>query len=220
MTRMFKKLVESSRKRLSKAAAQPPQNQGESLGSAVQVAAPRKPDFEPLESRVLFSGVGSGFNKKSVTFIDAWGDSVLVRLIGGPAGARFDITLDGGAANNADIQNITINGKRDLEHRARRVRQAQAADPERHLHRRDEDLWGPEPRHLRGHQGQPDIHPRVCRDREHLRDDRPARDQHERGGLREHRRYREHRDREPDHSRGESRAGGRDRGGYRRHPVP
>ena len=108
MTRMFKQLVAASRKKLSKAGSATREQQS---AAVAQIEPKRKPDFEPLESRVLFSGVGNGFNKKSVTFIDGWGDSVLVRLIGGPAGARFDITLDGGAPNNADIQNITINGK-------------------------------------------------------------------------------------------------------------
>ncbi|HEX4085493.1 MAG TPA: hypothetical protein VHY22_11315 [Chthoniobacteraceae bacterium] len=99
---MFKQLVESSRKKLAKATAQAaPQAESK------QVALRKKPEFEPLESRVLFSGIGNGFNKKSVTFTDAWGDTVLVKLIGP---GKFDITLDGGAPNHADIENITING--------------------------------------------------------------------------------------------------------------
>ncbi len=107
MTRMFKQLVESSRKKLSKAA--PPASQPEKANPELLTQPRKKPDFEPLESRVLFSGIGNGFNKRSVRFIDAWGDAVLVKLVGGPG--RFDITLDGGARNKADIQNITINGK-------------------------------------------------------------------------------------------------------------
>ena len=107
MNRMFKNLVESSRKKLSKASPQQPAQ----AVPQVLVEPRKKPDFEPLESRVLFSGIGTGFNKKSVSFIDAWGDSVLVKLIGGPGAGKFNITLDGGANNHADIQNITLNNK-------------------------------------------------------------------------------------------------------------
>jgi hypothetical protein len=112
MTRMFKQLVESSRKKLAK--AQPAAQPSTPTQSSTLLNEPRrKPDFDVLEGRVLFSGglTNHGFNRKSVTFTDAWGDSVLVRLVGGPSGARFNIALDGGAPNHADIQNITINGK-------------------------------------------------------------------------------------------------------------
>ncbi|MGA3169870.1 MAG: hypothetical protein ABSE62_02550 [Chthoniobacteraceae bacterium] len=103
MTRMFKQLVESSRKKLSRTRVPA---QEEEKKSQVLAQPRRKPDFEPLESRVLFSGVGNGFNKKVVHFMDAWGDSVTVKLTGP---GKFDITLDAGAKNRADIQNITIN---------------------------------------------------------------------------------------------------------------
>jgi len=67
-----------------------------------------------LEQRLLLSGIGSGLNKKKVTFTDAAGDKVVVSLGGTVKGSHdkptFNITLDGGASNDADIQSIVING--------------------------------------------------------------------------------------------------------------
>jgi len=61
--------------------------------------------MEALEPRILLSGVGTGLNKKSVSFFDADGDKVTVKLQG--AGS-FNINL-AGVTNNSDIANITIN---------------------------------------------------------------------------------------------------------------
>ncbi len=69
-------------------------------------------EFESLESRILLSGIGTGLNKKSVTFYDAAGDKVKVS-IAGAKGATFNIDL-GGATNNADISDIQINGNGSL----------------------------------------------------------------------------------------------------------
>lgn len=69
------------------------------------------PEMEALESRMLLSGVGTGLNKKSVTFFDGDGDRVNVNIVG--RGATFDISL-GGATNRADIANIEINGNGSL----------------------------------------------------------------------------------------------------------
>jgi len=68
-------------------------------------ATPAAPEFEALESRILLSGIGTGLNKKSVTFLDADGDKVTVTALG--KGAKFNIDL-GGSKNNADIANIEI----------------------------------------------------------------------------------------------------------------
>lgn len=66
---------------------------------------PAATEFEALESRILLSGIGTGLNKKSVTFLDADGDRVQVTALG--KGAKFNIDL-GGSSNNADIANIEI----------------------------------------------------------------------------------------------------------------
>src|SRR5437773_1205179 len=63
-------------------------------------------EMESLENRVLLSGIGTGLNKKKVTFFDADGDKVIVSLQGH---GSFNIDL-GGATDNSDIANITING--------------------------------------------------------------------------------------------------------------
>ena len=68
-------------------------------------------EMEALESRILLSGVGTGLNKKQVSFTDADGDKVLVKIQG--RGASFDIDL-GGLTNKADIANIDINGNGSL----------------------------------------------------------------------------------------------------------
>lgn len=65
-------------------------------------------EFEALESRLLLSGIGTGTNLKRATFVDADGDQVTVSVTG--KGATFNISLDGGATNNADVDTITING--------------------------------------------------------------------------------------------------------------
>lgn len=69
-------------------------------------------EMEPLENRILLSGIGTGLEKKSVIFNDADGDLVKVSMTGGKD-ATFDIDL-GGADNNADIANIQINGNGSL----------------------------------------------------------------------------------------------------------
>jgi hypothetical protein len=72
-------------------------------------------EMEALESRILLSGIGTGLNKRSVNFFDADGDKVTVN-IQAAAGARnvsFNIDL-GGATNNADAANISINGNGSL----------------------------------------------------------------------------------------------------------
>ena len=66
--------------------------------------------IEALETRMLLSGIGTGLNKKKVVFTDATGDTVTVSLTGKATTAQFDITLDGGAANKADIQSIDLHG--------------------------------------------------------------------------------------------------------------
>ena len=66
--------------------------------------------IEALETRMLLSGIGTGLNKKKVVFTDATGDTVTVSLTGKATTAMFDITLDGGAANKADIQSIDLHG--------------------------------------------------------------------------------------------------------------
>lgn len=68
-------------------------------------STPAASEFEALESRILLSGIGTGLNKKQVTFIDADGDKVTVKALG--KGAKFNIDL-GGSTNNADIANIEI----------------------------------------------------------------------------------------------------------------
>ena len=55
---------------------------------------------------ILLSGVGTGLNKKNVSFFDADGDKVTVSLQGK---GSFNIDL-GGNTNNSDIANISING--------------------------------------------------------------------------------------------------------------
>lgn len=70
-------------------------------------AASTGTEMEALESRILLSGIGTGLNKKSVTFHDADGDLVTIKATG--KGASFDIDL-GGASDNADIANINIHG--------------------------------------------------------------------------------------------------------------
>jgi len=64
--------------------------------------------LEPLEQRIVFSGL-TGTNLKKFSFSDSDGDKVDVTLTGGKD-ATFDITLDGGESNNADVDNISING--------------------------------------------------------------------------------------------------------------
>ena len=61
--------------------------------------------IEALETRMLLSGIGTGLNKKKVTFTDATGDQVTVAITGKGA---FNIVLDGGASNNQDIQSIDL----------------------------------------------------------------------------------------------------------------
>jgi len=75
---------------------------------AIKSAAKTKAtsEMETLESRILLSGVGTGLNKKNVTFFDADGDKVTVSLQGK---GSFNIDL-GGNTNNSDIANISING--------------------------------------------------------------------------------------------------------------
>ena len=76
---------------------------------ALFVAAPADSvsEIEALESRILLSGIGTGTNLRKASFIDADGDKVTVTATG--TGATFNITLDGGATNNADINTITMN---------------------------------------------------------------------------------------------------------------
>jgi len=62
-------------------------------------------EMEALEPRILLSGVGTGLNKKNVSFFDADGDKVTVKLQGK---GSFNIDL-GGNSNNSDIANITLN---------------------------------------------------------------------------------------------------------------
>jgi hypothetical protein len=62
-------------------------------------------EMEALEPRILLSGVGTGFNKKSVSFFDADGDKVSVKMQGQ---GSFTINL-AGVSNNSDVANITIN---------------------------------------------------------------------------------------------------------------
>jgi hypothetical protein len=75
---------------------------------AIKSAAKTKAtsEMETLESRILLSGVGTGLNKKNVSFFDADGDKVTVSLQGK---GSFNIDL-GGNTNNSDIANISING--------------------------------------------------------------------------------------------------------------
>ncbi|MGD0651295.1 MAG: hypothetical protein ABSA97_09180 [Verrucomicrobiia bacterium] len=75
------------------------------LGRVVQ----RILEIEALETRLLLSGIGTGLHKKKVTFTDANGDKVVVALTGSRT-AAFNIMLDGGASNNADIQQIGLLG--------------------------------------------------------------------------------------------------------------
>lgn len=63
------------------------------------------PEIENLESRILLSGIGTGTKRSNVTFTDADGDTVRVSISGR---GFFDIALDGGLTNNADIDSITI----------------------------------------------------------------------------------------------------------------
>lgn len=73
---------------------------------AAALAAPEVSEFETLESRILLSSIGTGLNKRSVTFFDADGDKVTVKALG--SGATFNIDL-GGSTGDADIANIQIN---------------------------------------------------------------------------------------------------------------
>ena len=90
------------------------QNQESSPSRILQIASALRNvlEIEPLEQRLLLSGIGAGLNKKKVSFTDAGGDKVTVSLTGGVKGAHptFTIVLDGAASNNADIQSITLNG--------------------------------------------------------------------------------------------------------------
>src|SRR3990172_5041214 len=72
-------------------------------------AVSRVLDIEPLEQRLLLSGVVPFTGKKKAAFVDADGDKVTIALKGAK-GAEFDLTLDGGARTNADIQSIVIHG--------------------------------------------------------------------------------------------------------------
>jgi hypothetical protein len=65
-------------------------------------------EMEALEPRILLSGI-SGSAKKNVSFFDADGDKVSVTMQGS---GSFTVDL-GGARNNADIANITINADRN-----------------------------------------------------------------------------------------------------------
>lgn len=65
-------------------------------------------EMESLESRVLLSGIGTGIKQKSVSFFDADGDLVKVTAQG--KNASFDISLAGLATDNANIDQINING--------------------------------------------------------------------------------------------------------------
>ena len=63
--------------------------------------------IECLESRIAPAIVAGGINRLSAVFLDADGDQVVVKILGGGP-ARFDITLDGGVFDGADIDAITI----------------------------------------------------------------------------------------------------------------
>jgi len=71
--------------------------------------------IEALETRMLLSGVGTGLGKKKVVFFDSVGDKVTVAIneagaIKGHLAPTFDITLDGGALDHANVQSIAIHG--------------------------------------------------------------------------------------------------------------
>jgi len=72
---------------------------------ALAAAAPVVSEFETLENRILLSSIGTGLNKRQVTFLDADGDKVTVKALG--KGAAFNIDL-GGSTSDADIANIEI----------------------------------------------------------------------------------------------------------------
>ncbi len=71
--------------------------------------APRAATVEALESRIapatLLPGIGSGVHKTSVAFYDADGDRVDIAINGH---GHFDVTLDGGKTNRANIDHLTI----------------------------------------------------------------------------------------------------------------
>ena len=72
-------------------------------------------EMEALESRILLSGIGTGLNKRNVTFFDADGDKVQVNIQAAPGAKNVSFNIDlGGATNNADAANITINGNGSL----------------------------------------------------------------------------------------------------------
>ena len=74
------------------------------------MAEPIQSDLELLEPRIVLSaGIGAGLHLKTAKFHDAAGDSVVIKLIG-PKGASFDISLDGGITDGADVESIKING--------------------------------------------------------------------------------------------------------------
>jgi hypothetical protein len=79
--------------------------------AAASIAPVTTSEFEALEGRILLSGIGTGLNKKSVSFIDTDGDKVRVTALG--KNVTFDIDL-GGATNNADIANINLKGNGSL----------------------------------------------------------------------------------------------------------
>src|SRR5437016_1837302 len=64
----------------------------------------RKFAVEALETRVLPSGV-SPLPVHKASFVDADGDKVTIRISGHD---RFSVELQGGAANGADVDTITI----------------------------------------------------------------------------------------------------------------
>ena len=69
--------------------------------------------IEALETRLLLSGIGTGLNQKKVVFIDAAGDQVTVQVAGNAQGnpvPTFDILLNGGAADHANIKSIVVHG--------------------------------------------------------------------------------------------------------------